>query len=43
MRGGGRSRDTWWIQEATEKEIRATLAEILREAKSRQRDKRAMQ
>ena len=36
-KGGGRRREAWWRQEATEKQLRATLAGILREAKRMRR------
>ena len=35
--GGGRRREDWWRQEATEKQLWSTLAGILREAKRRRR------
>ena len=36
--GGGRRREAWWRQEATEKQLRVTLEGISWEAKRRRRD-----
>ena len=33
--GGGRRREAWWFQEAIEKQLGSTLAEISREYKRR--------